>query len=238
MKERSSINSAATSRYSIPESNRSEALTGVPVPERCRGWRSIWRMKISVALQGKYLSTGEALRSAIAVGSFPIPQTSPISTRWRRSRVSAYASGETPAGAGAGRSWLSCLAVKIRWAICSGCTTVGWRRGLRCASAGIPLLGSGGGYQMLGGTIVDEVESGLGTARLGLLNTVTQFARHKTTTLVEATMANALPDWLAGASHSAGARLRNSYGKRLLTGAVVRDTLEKQGIGGGWRNDG
>ncbi|EMX4959527.1 cobyric acid synthase [Raoultella planticola] len=72
---------------------------------------------------------------------------------------------------------------------------------LQARQQGIPLLGICGGYQMLGETIVDEVESGLGTQPgLGLLNTVTQFARHKTTTQVDATMASALPDWLAGAS--------------------------------------
>ena len=62
-----------------------------------------------------------------ALTGVPVPQTSPISTRWRRSRMSACAT------CGTRRSWrrpiwLSCPAVKIRWAICSGCTTVGWRR--------------------------------------------------------------------------------------------------------------
>ena len=55
-----------------------------------------------------------------------------------------------------------------------------------------------GGYQMLGETIIDEVESGLGTQPgLGLLNTVTHFAHSKTTTQVTATLAPALPAWLA-----------------------------------------
>jgi adenosylcobyric acid synthase len=50
----------------------------------------------------------------------------------------------------------------------------------------VPVVGICGGYQMLGETIIDEVESGLGTLPgLGLLNTVTHFAQHKTTTLVE-----------------------------------------------------
>lgn len=50
----------------------------------------------------------------------------------------------------------------------------------------VPVVGICGGYQMLGDTIIDEVESGLGTLPgLGLLNTVTHFAQHKTTTLVE-----------------------------------------------------
>ncbi|MFX6605356.1 cobyric acid synthase CobQ, partial [Acinetobacter baumannii] len=51
---------------------------------------------------------------------------------------------------------------------------------------------------MLGETIIDEVESGLGTQPgLGLLNTVTHFAHSKTTTQVTATLAPALPAWLA-----------------------------------------
>ncbi|MBJ9225347.1 cobyric acid synthase [Citrobacter braakii] len=63
----------------------------------------------------------------------------------------------------------------------------------------VPVVGICGGYQMLGETIIDEVESGLGTLPgLGLLNTVTHFAQHKTTTLVEGQMSSSLPDWLAG----------------------------------------
>lgn len=47
----------------------------------------------------------------------------------------------------------------------------------------VPVFGICGGYQMLGESIIDEVESGLGTLPgLGLLGTVTHFARHKTTT--------------------------------------------------------
>lgn len=47
----------------------------------------------------------------------------------------------------------------------------------------VPVVGICGGYQMLGDTIIDDVESGLGTLPgLGLLNTVTHFAQHKTTT--------------------------------------------------------
>ncbi len=65
----------------------------------------------------------------------------------------------------------------------------------------VPVVGICGGYQMLGETIIDEVESGLGTLPgLGLLNTVTHFAQHKTTTLVEGQMSSSLPDWLAGAA--------------------------------------
>ncbi|MFK3706871.1 cobyric acid synthase [Klebsiella sp. NPDC088457] len=71
---------------------------------------------------------------------------------------------------------------------------------LQAHRQGIPVLGICGGYQILGETISDDVESGLGElAGLGLLNTVTRFARHKTTTRVEATMSAALPGWLAGA---------------------------------------
>lgn len=63
----------------------------------------------------------------------------------------------------------------------------------------VPVVGICGGYQMLGETIIDEVESGLGTLPgLGLLNTVTHFAQHKTTTLVEGQMSSSLPDWLVG----------------------------------------
>lgn len=64
----------------------------------------------------------------------------------------------------------------------------------------VPLLGICGGYQMLGETIIDEVESGLGAQPgLGVLKTVTHFAQHKTTTRVQAT-GSALPDWLADAA--------------------------------------
>jgi len=66
---------------------------------------------------------------------------------------------------------------------------------------GVPVLGICGGYQMLGDTLIDEVESGLGTLPgLGLLNTVTRFAPHKTTTQATATLNDALPGLLAAAS--------------------------------------
>ena len=53
---------------------------------------------------------------------------------------------------------------------------------LQARRQGVPVLGICGGYQMLGETIIDEVESGLGTQPgLGLLNTVTHFAQSKTT---------------------------------------------------------
>ncbi|MGY5956382.1 cobyric acid synthase [Kosakonia sp. BK9b] len=64
--------------------------------------------------------------------------------------------------------------------------------------AGVPVIGVCGGYQMLGETIIDEVESTLGTQPgLGLLETVTRFARDKTTIRVEACMHASLPGWLA-----------------------------------------
>lgn len=72
---------------------------------------------------------------------------------------------------------------------------------LQAQRQGVPVLGICGGYQMLGDTLIDEVESGLGTLPgLGLLNTVTRFAPHKTTTQATATLADALPGWLAAAS--------------------------------------
>lgn len=47
----------------------------------------------------------------------------------------------------------------------------------------VPVVGICGGYQMLGETIIDDVESGTGTLPgLGLLDTVTHFAQHKATT--------------------------------------------------------
>ena len=72
---------------------------------------------------------------------------------------------------------------------------------LQAHQQNIPIVGICGGYQMLGETIIDEVESGLGTLPgLGLLDTVTHFAQRKTTTQVTATMSSALPDWLSAAS--------------------------------------
>ncbi|QMI05603.1 cobyric acid synthase [Citrobacter sp. RHB25-C09] len=65
----------------------------------------------------------------------------------------------------------------------------------------VPVVGICGGYQMLGETLIDDVESGLGTLPgLGLLPTTTQFAQHKTTTLVDGTMSPVLPGWLSAAS--------------------------------------
>lgn len=63
---------------------------------------------------------------------------------------------------------------------------------------GTAVMGICGGYQMLGESIIDEVESGLGRQPgLGLLETITQFARQKTTTQVSGRLQLALPGWLA-----------------------------------------
>lgn len=103
---------------------------------------------------------------------------------------------------------------------------------------GVPVMGICGGYQMLGDTIVDEVESGLGTQPgLGLLNTITRFAQDKITTQVNATMSGELPSWLAAAAglpvrgyeiHMGG----NGAAGRMLYG---HDVTEKWMLCGGWR---
>lgn len=70
---------------------------------------------------------------------------------------------------------------------------------LNAHRGGVPVIGICGGYQMLGETLIDEVESGLGQLPgLGLLETVTHFARSKTTARVEARLADTLPGWLSG----------------------------------------
>lgn len=69
---------------------------------------------------------------------------------------------------------------------------------LKAHRAGVPVFGICGGYQMLGETLIDEVESGLGQLPgLGLLDTQTRFAHTKTTTQVTASFADTLPGWLA-----------------------------------------
>lgn len=115
---------------------------------------------------------------------------------------------------------------------------------LQAHQRSVPIMGICGGYQILGDTIIDEVESGLGTLPgLGLLNTVTHFAQHKTTTQVEATMSSALPGWLAAASglpvrgyeiHMGETTLNEDCcsvmqlqknGQRVADGAVTEDGL-------------
>ncbi|WP_052282097.1 cobyric acid synthase [Kluyvera genomosp. 1] len=72
---------------------------------------------------------------------------------------------------------------------------------LQAQRQGVPVLGICGGYQILGDTLIDEVESGLGTLPgLGLLNTVTRFAPTKITTQATAILNDALPGWLAAVS--------------------------------------
>lgn len=96
---------------------------------------------------------------------------------------------------------------------------------------GVPIIGICGGYQMLGDTIIDEVESGLGTLPgLGLLNTVTQFASSKTTTQVTAEIAASLPGWLAQASGIAVRGYEIHMGEtRLTSGCRPALSLEKNG---------
>lgn len=95
----------------------------------------------------------------------------------------------------------------------------------------VPVVGICGGYQMLGDTIIDEVESGLGTLPgLGLLNTVTHFAQHKTTTLVEGKMSSSLPDWLAGAADLSVRGYEIHMGETALSEACQSVmTLRKEG---------
>lgn len=94
---------------------------------------------------------------------------------------------------------------------------------LQARRQGVPVLGVCGGYQMLGETIIDEVESGLGTQPgLGLLNTVTHFAQHKTTTQVTATLAPGLPAWLAATAGWPYAAMRSIWAKPSFATAAVR----------------
>ncbi|MCL5498525.1 cobyric acid synthase [Escherichia coli] len=96
---------------------------------------------------------------------------------------------------------------------------------------GGPVLGVCGGYQMLGETIVDEVESELGTLPgLGLLNTVTHFAQNKTTTLVAASVQGELPGLLAGCGHIPLHGYEIHMGETsLLEGCRPMLWLEKEG---------
>ncbi|ENN3936817.1 cobyric acid synthase [Salmonella enterica subsp. enterica serovar Typhimurium] len=96
---------------------------------------------------------------------------------------------------------------------------------------GVPVMGICGGYQMLGDTIVDEVESGLGTQPgLGLLNTITRFAQDKTTTQVNATMSGELPGWLAAAAGLPVRGYEIHMGETVLQeGCCTAMTLQKNG---------
>lgn len=88
---------------------------------------------------------------------------------------------------------------------------------LQAQRQGVPVLGICGGYQMLGDTLIDEVESGLGRlAGLGLLPVVTRFAPDKTTTRATATLNAALPGWLAAVSGMALAGYEIHLGETTL----------------------
>lgn len=102
---------------------------------------------------------------------------------------------------------------------------------LQARRQGVPVLGICGGYQMLGDTLIDEVESGLGTLPgLGLLNTVTRFAPQKTTTQATATLDGALPGWLAPVSGMALRGYEIHMGETtLLDGAQPLMQLCKNG---------
>lgn len=67
--------------------------------------------------------------------------------------------------------------------------------------AGTPVIGICGGYQMLGETITDDIESDMGVLPgLGLLETDTFFAPEKTTEQTRARLADNLPGWLSEVS--------------------------------------
>ncbi len=83
----------------------------------------------------------------------------------------------------------------------------------------VPVMGICGGYQMLGDTIIDEVELGMGTQPgLGLLHTVPRFVQRKTT----AQMASASGIKVQGYEiHMGETRLTSDCGPALF--------LEKEG---------
>lgn len=110
--------------------------------------------------------------------------------------------------------------------------------------AGVPVFGLCGGYQMLGKSITDDVESCCGRQPgLGLLPVDTIFAPEKTTTKVAAHSVEALPGWLADAAdiplsgyeihlgettRHAGCRPAlwlEKHGQRVADGAVSDDGL-------------
>ncbi|ECW8786941.1 cobyric acid synthase [Salmonella enterica] len=88
-----------------------------------------------------------------------------------------------------------------------------------------------GSKNTLSDTIVDEVESGLGTQPgLGLLNTITRFAQDKTTTQVNATMSGELPGWLAAAAGLPVRGYEIHMGETVLQeGCCTAMTLQKNG---------
>jgi putative intracellular protease/amidase len=84
---------------------------------------------------------------------------------------------------------------------------------LQARRQGVPVLGICGGYQMLGETIIDEVESGLGTQPgLGLLNTVTHFAQQNHHP-GHGDSGSGAAGVAGGNGGAGGKRLRNSYGR-------------------------
>ncbi len=103
---------------------------------------------------------------------------------------------------------------------------------LQASRNGVPVLGVCGGYQMLGETIIDDVESGLGTLPgLGLLNTVTHFAANKTTTLVGATVQTGLPGLLTACGNLALKGYEIHMGETTLAaGCRALLWLEKNGV--------
>lgn len=96
---------------------------------------------------------------------------------------------------------------------------------------GTPVMGICGGYQMLGESIIDDVESGLGRQPgLGLLATTTLFAHQKTTTQVSGRLCSALPGWLAPLSGLPVSGYEIHMGEtQLAAESVAALSLEKEG---------
>lgn len=97
---------------------------------------------------------------------------------------------------------------------------------------GTPVMGICGGYQMLGESIIDDVESGLGRQPgLGLLETVTRFARQKTTTQVSGRLQSGLPGWLAPLSGLPVSGYEIHMGEtELAAQSAAALSLEKEGL--------